>query len=399
MTRYARPTSQNKVSPFKPARPRLLYLVSEDWYFLSHRLPMARAARDAGYEVHVATRIDGGGAAIAAEGFTTHPLTWRRGSTNPLDVSKAIVEVRNVYRTLAPDLVHQVALWPSIVGSLAARGLDVRRVSALAGLGFAFTSSTLKARLIRSVMRPLLRPLLSGPHAAVLVQNPDDLAAMAALGIPRERIFLIPGSGVDTIRLQVQPEPPGPITMAFVGRLLDDKGLRTLVAAHALLASRGENIRLLIAGETDPANPASIPESEIDAWRKRPMLEVLGHVSDIAGLWAKAHIAVLPSRREGLPKSLLEAAACGRPIVATDVPGCREVARQGLNALLVRVDDAEALADAIQRLAHDPDMRARFAKAGRALAEREFSSARIGPEAVKLYRTMLQGAPRSNMSA
>ena len=360
---------------------------------------MARAARDAGYEVHVATRIDGGGAAIAAEGFTTHPLTWRRGSTNPLDVSKAIIEVRNVYRTLAPDLVHQVALWPSIVGSLAARGLDVRRVSALAGLGFAFTSSTLKARLIRSVMRPLLRPLLSGPHAAVLVQNPDDLAAMAALGIPRERIFLIPGSGVDTIRLQVQPEPPGPITMAFVGRLLDDKGLRTLVAAHALLASRGENIRLLIAGETDPANPASIPESEIDAWRKRPMLEVLGHVSDIAGLWAKAHIAVLPSRREGLPKSLLEAAACGRPIVATDVPGCREVARQGLNALLVRVDDAEALADAIQRLAHDPDMRARFAKAGRALAEREFSSARIGPEAVKLYRTMLQGAPRSNMSA
>lgn len=129
------------------------------------------------------------------------------------------------------------------------------------------------------------------------------------------------------------------------------------------------------------------------------MLEVLGHVSDIAGLWAKAHIAVLPSRREGLPKSLLEAAACGRPIVATDVPGCREIARQDLNALLVRVDDADGLAAAVQRLAHDPDMRARFAKAGRALAEREFSSARIGPEAVKLYRAMLQDAPRSTIPA
>jgi glycosyltransferase involved in cell wall biosynthesis len=394
MTRNAPAMSQTNGSSSRRARPRLLYLVSEDWYFLSHRLPMARAARDAGYDVHVATRIGGGSAAIAAEGFTTHPLTWRRGSTNPVDFAKAVAEVRNVYRTLAPDLVHQVAFWPSIVGSLATRGLAIRRVSALAGLGFAFTSNSLKARTVRSVLRPLLRPLLSGAHAAVLVQNPDDLAAMTALGIPRKQIFLIPGSGVDTIRLQVQPEPHGPITMAYVGRLLDDKGLRTLVAAHALLASRGEAIRLLIAGEADPANPASIPPSEIEAWRKQPMLEVLGHVSDIAGLWGKAHIAMLPSRREGLPKSLLEAAACGRAIVATDVPGCREIAREGLNALLVPVDNAEALADAVQKLASDPDLRARFASAGRALVEREFSSARIGPEAVNLYRSMLSDTPR-----
>jgi len=391
--------SQPDAYPSRAARPRLLYLVSEDWYFLSHRLPMARAARDAGYDVHVATRVAGGGAAIAAEGFTIHPLTWRRGSTNPVDFTRAVAEVRNVYRTLAPDLVHQVAFWPSVVGSLAARGLPVRRVSALAGLGYAFTSKTVKARSVRSILRPLLRPLLSGPHAAVLVQNPDDLAAMTALGIPRERIFLIPGSGVDTNRLQVQPEPPGPITMAYVGRLLDDKGLRTLVAAHALLASRGETIRLLVAGETDPANPASIPSTDIDAWRQRPMLEVLGHVSDIAGLWARAHIAVLPSRREGLPKSLLEAAACGRPIVATDVPGCREIAREGLNALLVPADDAEALARAVQRLARDSGMRARFALAGRALVEREFSSARIGLEAVTLYRAMLGDMPRRSNPA
>ncbi len=376
-------------SPSRSARPRLLYLVSEDWYFLSHRLPMARAARDAGYDVHVATRVAGGGAAIAAEGFTIHPLTWRRGSTNPVDFTSAVAEVRKVYRALAPELVHQVAFWPSIVGSLAAAGLPVRRVSALAGLGFAFTSNTFKARSVRGVLRPLLRPLLSGQHAAILVQNPDDLAAMTALGIPRERIFLIPGSGIDTDRLQVQPEPTGPITMAYVGRLLDDKGLRTLVAAHALLASRGETIRLLIAGETDPANPASIPPSEIDGWRQRPRLEVLGHVSDIAGLWARAHIAVLPSRREGLPKSLLEAAACGRPIVATDVPGCREIARPGVNGLLVPVDNAEALAGAVQQLAHNPALRAQYAAAGRALVEHEFSSAHIGGAIVQLYRSML----------
>ncbi len=369
--------------------PRLLYLVSEDWYFLSHRLPMARAARDAGFDVHVATRVDKGRAAIEAEGFTLHALTWRRGSTNPVDFAKAVAQVRRAYRKVAPDLAHQVAFWPSIVGAIAAAGLGIPRLSALAGMGFAFTSNAPKARLLRLLLLPLLRHLLSGPHAAVLVQNPDDYQAMAALGIAPERIALIPGSGVDTERLRPQPEPEGPIAMAYVGRLLGDKGLRTLIAAQALLTARGEEVKLLIAGESDPANPASIPAAEIEAWRAKPGVELLGQVGDIAGVWARAHIAVLPSRREGLPLSLLEAAACGRPIVATDVPGCREIARAGLNALLVPVDDSVALADAVQRLARDAALRAKFAAAGRALVEREFAASRVGADIVKLYRAML----------
>ena len=368
---------------------RLLYLVSEDWYFLSHRLPMARAARDAGFEVHVATRVVDGGAAIEAEGFTLHPLTWRRGSTNPVDFAKAVAEVRRTYRSVAPDLVHQVAFWPSVVGSLAAAGLPLPRLSALAGMGFAFTSNTPKARVLRALLRPFLRHLLSGPHATVLVQNPDDYQAMGALGIAQEHIALIPGSGVDTERLRPLPEAAGPITIGYVGRLLEDKGLRALVAAHALLNERGETIKLLIAGDSDPANPASIPAAQIAAWRQQPGLELLGHVADVASVWAKAHIAVLASRREGLPLSLLEAAACGRPIVATDVPGCREIARADLNALLVPVDDAPALADAVQRLAHDAALRAKFGAAGRALVEREFAGTRVGAEAVNLYRAML----------
>jgi glycosyltransferase involved in cell wall biosynthesis len=373
-------------------RPRLLYLVSEDWYFLSHRLPMARAAREAGYEVHVATRVVDGGKHIVDEGFVLHPLHWRRGSTNPIDFINAVIEVRKVYRSLKPDLVHQVAFWPTVVGSLAAFGLPMKRLAALAGMGFAFTSNAPKARLVRAFAEPLLRWLLSGPQAAVLVQNPDDQRGMRALGVPADKIFIIPGSGVDTDALQPMPEPPPPVTMAFVGRLLADKGLRTLIEAHSLLAGRGEAIRLLIAGDVDPANPASIPQTEIETWRRRPLLEVLGHVPDIATVWAKAHIAVLPSRREGLPLSLLEAAACGRPLVATDVPGCREIARPGVNALLVPVDDAQAFADAVQTLAHDAEMRTRFGAAGRALVEREFSSKRIGAETVKLYRTMLVSA-------
>lgn len=368
--------------------PRLLYLVSEDWYFLSHRLPMARAASEAGYEVHVATRIGNGASAIAAEGFQVHPLHWQRGSLHPTDLLRAVAGVRKIYRALTPDLIHQVAFWPAIIGSLASLGLPAKRLSALAGLGFAFTSNSIKARGVRAVLRLFLKRLLSGARAAILVQNDDDLAVIKNIGVDREHLFLIPGSGVDTERLRPLPEPPGAITVAYVGRLLDDKGLRPLVRAQALLFQRGETIRLLIAGEADPANPASIPPDEVERWRHQPGVEVLGH-APVAEVWAKAHIAVLPSRREGLPLSLLEAAACGRPIVATDVPGCREIARPEVNAFLVPPDDADALAAAIARLAHDPALRARFGEAGRQLVEREFSSERIGRETVALYDRLL----------
>jgi glycosyltransferase involved in cell wall biosynthesis len=370
-------------------KPVLVYLVTQDWYFLSHRLPMARAAKRAGYDVHVITHIDKGEAAIKAEGFTLHSVRWRRGSINPLAFFSNVRAVRRFYRVVAPDIVHHVALQPTIVGSLAAAGLPFARVNALAGLGYTFTSSTLKARLVRPIFRGLLRYVLGRPKATVLVQNPDDRATVQGLGIPSGRIFLIPGSGVETEVLTPLPEPTGEVTAAFVGRLLDDKGVRTLVKAHEILACHGRPVRLLIAGDIDPVNPASIPPQEVAAWGRRSGLEVLGHVADIREVWRAAHIAVLPSRREGLPLSLMEAAACGRPIVATDVPGCREIARNGINALLVPPDDAEALAEALGRLAADAPMRARFASAGRRLVENEFSANIVGKQVVGLYDRLL----------
>jgi glycosyltransferase involved in cell wall biosynthesis len=372
----------------QPAR-RLLYLVSEDWYFRSHRLPMALAAQRAGYEVHVATRVQADGAAIEALGFTLHPLDWRRGSTNPFDRLRLIGDVRRLYRSLKPDLVHHVALEPTVIGSLAALGLPVKTLDAMAGLGFVFTSRSPKALLTGFVVRGLLRFLLTRRDAAVLVQNEDDRAAIAALGVPADHVFLIAGSGVDADQLTPMPEPEGPVTAGYVGRLLDDKGLRTLIAAHGILAAQGRPVRLVLAGEPDPANPASIPAEEIASWKARAGIELLGHVADIRTVWARAHIAVLPSRREGLPKSLLEAAACGRAIVATDVPGCRVIARDGVNALLVPPDDPAALADAIDVLARDPALRQSFGAAGRRMVEEEFSSARIGAETVALYDKLL----------
>ena len=180
--------------------------------------------------------------------------------------------------------------------------------------------------------------------------------------------------------------------VGFVGRLLEDKGIRVLIAAHDILTQRGLDIRLRIAGEPDPANPSSISPAEIEAWRSHPHLDLLGYVADIGGLWAGATIAALPSRREGLPLSLLEAAACGRPLVATDVPGCREIARANVNALLVPPDDAQALADAIERLAGDPALRREFGTASRAIVEQEFSMERIGADIGALYQCLLQGA-------
>jgi glycosyltransferase involved in cell wall biosynthesis len=378
-----------------PQAPVLVYLVTEDWYFLSHRLPMALAAQQAGYQVHVATRVVKGGADIERFGFTLHPLAWRRGSTNPLGVMANIRQVRSLYRTLKPDLAHHVGLQPSIVGSLAAIGLPLAILNALTGLGFAFTSRNIKASVLRPFMSLVLRLLMKRGSACALVQNPDDKAALERLGVPDKKITLIPGSGVDTHTLKALPEPSGEVSVAFVGRLLDDKGLRPLVAAHELMRKQGQQVRLLIAGDPDAANPASIPAVEVERWRHLPSVEVLGHVDDIEGVWARSHIAVLPSRREGLPKSLLEAAAYGRPMVATDVPGCREIARHGVNAFLVPADDPGPLAGALTVLAQDSGLRHRLGSAGRQIVENEFSSARIGQEIVGLYGRLLADRPRA----
>jgi glycosyltransferase involved in cell wall biosynthesis len=239
------------------------------------------------------------------------------------------------------------------------------------------------------VLQTLLRLILNRRRSAALVQNGDDRDAITAIGVDAARVFLIPGSGVDVDVLTPLPEPSGEVTLGYVGRLLEDKGLRSLIAAHDLLAQRGVAVKLLIAGQADPANPASIGDAEIDSWRRRPNVTLLGHVNDVREVWARAHIAVLPSRREGLPKSLLEAAACGRPMIATDVPGCREIARHGINGLLVPADDAPALAGAIETLAGDPALRRQYGAAGRKLAEAEFSSARIGGKTVALYDGLL----------
>jgi glycosyltransferase involved in cell wall biosynthesis len=395
MVQHSAAMAKTAVPLPRRARPRLLYVVSEDWYFLSHRLPMARAARQAGFEVHVATRVTNGRPAIEQEGFVLHAIPFARGGLNPMGMLATIRALRKLHRKLRPAIVHHVALQTSVLGSFAALGSSAARVNALTGLGYAFTSNALKARSGRRALAAVLRFLLNRQGTVVLVQNPDDRAILKTAGISEKRMVLIPGSGVDIDRLHPEPEPRGVPTIAFVGRLLEDKGIRTLIQAHLLLRLNGSTVELLIAGTPDPANPGSIQEAEVASWAAEPGVRWLGYVDDIPALWARAHVAVLPSRREGLPKSLLEAAACGRPLVATDVPGCREIVRPGENGLLVPVDNPTALAQAIHTLISSLELRARYGAAARRLVVEKFAADVIGRMTVDLYSRLFRARERA----
>jgi len=371
------------------ARPKIVYLVTEDWAFRRHRLPMARAARDAGFDVVVVARISDAAPSIEAEGFRVVPLSWSRRSFNPLSVARSIVEIVRVLRRERPDLVHNVAVKPVLLGGAAAWLAGVPAVvNALTGLGTLFIGSgSVVTRTVAILARPVLRFVLRRPGSLTLFQNADDRDLLVRLGlVDPARTRLIRGSGVDIDHFAHTPEPPAPpVTIAQVGRLIADKGVRELVAAYQTLRERGLDVRLLIAGSPDPDNPTSIPPEELEAWRRIPGVEAPGDVGDVRTVWARAHIAVLLSRREGLPKSLLEAAAVGRAMVACDVPGCREIAIDGRDAILVPLDDPAATVAALERLVRDGETRRRFATESRRIVEADLSAAAVGAAIRDLY--------------
>jgi len=379
-------------------QPKLLFLVTEDWYFCSHRLPVARAAREAGFAVVVATRVREHGEQIREEGFALRPIPWRRRGDGLLGAARAIAAITRLYHAERPDILHHVALKPVLFGSLA-RHLAFARsdhapasVASIMGLGSGFTATTAAARLRRPPLSLALRLAASNARDWVVVQNPEDRAALMALGIDPRRIALIRGSGVDIDHFAPLPEPTGGlVTVALVSRMLRDKGVLDAAAAIRRLRARGLNIELLLAGPTDPDNANSLTVEGLRLLAGEPGIEWLGAVADVRTVWRRAAIAVLPSTYgEGVPKALLEAAACGRPLIAADVPGAREAIRPGVTGLLVPPHDIEALAEAIAALAADPQRRARMGQAGRALIESQFTDEIVARETLTLYRAGLQ---------
>jgi glycosyltransferase involved in cell wall biosynthesis len=375
------------------ARPRLIYLVTEDWYFWSHRLPIARAARDAGYDVIVATRVGEHGKRIEAEGFRLYSLAWRRRGGSALGELSSLAALVRLYRKERPDIVHHIALKPVVVGSVAARFAGQRRVvNAINGLGFAFTTKTAGARLARLVLRAAFRLFIDQPKSIVLLQNDDDRRHLGERGFVRSaKMVVVRGSGVDIVHFVPLPPPrSSPPTIAVVTRMLAIKGIATLVAASRVLSERKVAHRLLLVGAPDPDNPSSLCEAELRAYAAEPGIEWLGHIGDVRQVWAKADIAALTSLGgEGLPKTLLEAAACGRPIVATDVPGCREVVRDGVNGFLVPPNDPQATATALARLITDAALRDRFGHESRRIVERDFPDRQVAAATLAIYRDLL----------
>jgi glycosyltransferase involved in cell wall biosynthesis len=373
-------------------KPKILYLVTEDWYFCSHRLPVARAAHDAGLDVVVATRVQDHGAEIERGGFTLIPLDFPRRLANPWRELSTLIAIIRLYRAERPDIVHHVAMKPVVLGSVAAFITGVPRViNALAGLGYVFAGASVKARILRFLNGVAFRLLLNRPESRVIVQNPDDRDTLVGAGIVQpERMVVIKGSGVDIARFTPAPEPEGRTRLAFVARMLWSKGAGVLVEEARLLKARGVAIDIVLAGLPDAANPASIGEAQLKAWHEEGVVEWIGFANDVPALLAGCHIAALPSfYGEGVPKSLLEAAASARPIVAADGPGLREIVDDGVNGILVPPRDARALADAIERLANDATLRRDMGQAGRRIAEDTFAEKIVVGETLDLYRRML----------
>jgi glycosyltransferase involved in cell wall biosynthesis len=387
--------SEDAAAPVSSRR-RLLFLVTEDWYFWGHRLAVARAARDAGYAVIVATRVDALREQISREGFWLEPLSWQRGSLNPFRFVADIIAIIRLYRQVRPDVVHHVSLKPILVGTAAAWFLPrVAVLNALTGRGYAFTSRTWSARLLACLLSPTLRMLLRRRRTITLLENGDDQSFICdTIGAPRQQTAVNPGSGVDVRHFSPLPMPAHDlVTIGCAARMLYIKGVADLVDASRILRVRRVPHRLVLAGGIDHESHDAIPEQVLRDWVRRDGVEWLGPIGDVRELWRTCHIAALASLGgEGVPLSLVEAAACGRPLVATNVPGSRDIARKGVNAVLAPPESPAKLADAIERLTRDKDLRERYAMQSRQLAENEFSSERVITATLALYRQLLSSS-------
>ena len=367
---------------------RLLITVGSARFFLTHRLPVARGARSAGYDVHVVAPASPELAEIRAQGFAVHHLPLLRKSLAPWREAWTLWRLFRLYRDLRPDVVHQVALKPILYGTIAARLSGVPAVvNAVTGLGHLFVESGRQTRILRAAFSALARPALRHAHSRFIFQNPDDLALFVRLRLTTEsESVLIRGSGVDTSVFVPTPEPDGPPVVVLPSRMLRHKGVAEFVEAARVLRGAGATARFALVGAPDLDNPESIPVAQLEQWHREGAVEWWGHREDMPAVFAASHVVALPSfYREGVPKVLIEAAACGRPIVTTDMPGCREIVEDGVNGLLVPPHDPAALAAALLRLLEDKELRTESGMRGRQRVERAFDVGLVVRETLRVY--------------
>jgi glycosyltransferase involved in cell wall biosynthesis len=368
---------------------KLIIVVNELWFFLSHRLPIALAARDAGYEVHIASRTGTSNEIkqLKQESLQFHSISFHRSSTGLWQEFKTLLELNKLYKEIQPDIVHHVTIKPVLYGTLVARWVGgIKILNAISGLGYLFIAQGWQSSIRKKLLLWGYRAILYGKKVWILFQNPDDQALFFQHKIIHPQYTsIIKGSGVDLNQFALSAIPKGKIQIILVARMLWDKGVGEFVESATVLKKQGIDADFILVGSIDPGNPESISTKQLEQWNRSGVVKWLGERSDITQLLTESHIAVLPSYREGLPKSLIEAAAVGRPIITTDVPGCREVVKEGENGFLVPARDAKKLAVVIKKLINNPKLLIVMGKKSRLIAEQEFSIQKVITKTLTLY--------------
>ena len=374
-------------------KPLLIFLVTEDWYFSLHRLPLAHAAKKAGYRVMIATQINSQDSDIYREGFEIIPMQWARKSMNPFHVLSEIWQIRQIIYRYQPDIMHLVAMKPSLFGSIAAYfNTDVALVQNLAGLGQAYVSKGIFANLLRGFLNRSFSMLFARKRSKTIVENSDDQDYLAnSLNIGNNKVQLIRGIGVDVNRFQYSPEEAtDTVYVTMVSRMLWPKGVQELVDAARILKQKQYPVKIRLVGLPDTSSRVSVSHADLQAFHDEGIIEWLGFQEDIPVVWRQSHIAILPSYyREGIPRSLLEAASCGRAIITTDMPGCREIVRNSENGILIAPKNTQAIVDAIITLIDNPEIRQEMGVAGRRMIEQDFTEEQVVSETLSVYELLL----------
>jgi glycosyltransferase involved in cell wall biosynthesis len=365
----------------------LVYVITEDWFFKSHFFDRAVAAVTAGYQVTVITRCRDSAREFEKYGLLTENIEFSRRGLNPITELATVLNLRSALKRIAPDIVHNIALKPVVLGSLAAQLAGIRNiVNAPVGMGYVFTSRENKARVLRPIVKALIRYVLGNKNRRVIIENCDDFENLVSGGFAsHDSVALIKGAGVDVQKFAHRPEPPEPVKVIMISRLLRDKGVQEFIDAAKIVRSKDNSVQFLLVGDIDDGNPTSLNSEAIASLAKSADVTWLGARTDIPELLAQSHIACLPSYREGLPKSLIEAASVGRPIVTTDVPGCREVVTHMVNGFLIKPRDAQALSSAIEKLVTNPRLRKSMGEENRRKAETEYANEIIINQTHRVY--------------
>jgi glycosyltransferase involved in cell wall biosynthesis len=377
---------------------RLLYVINLTPYFNAHWLERVLAARAHGYEVHVAASAGLGEDVVRDAGLPFYPLGFTRGRSDLVTESGALLGTARLYEQLRPDLVHHITIKPIIYGGLAARWHRVPAVvNTVAGLGYVFSQHGARALLLQEMVKAAYRVALAHPNCKVVFENPDDRQDFLRWRlVTADKTLVIKGAGVDIVHFRPRVDQQGGApTVVLASRLLWDKGVGVFVEAAAQVKRAHPDARLVIVGTRDAGSRDSIPELQLRDWAASGLVELWGHRADMPDVLAAATVVCLPSfYREGIPRVLIEAAACGRPIVTTDAPGCHEIVRHGENGLLVPVKDPKALAQAINELLADRERGERMGRAGRARVEAEFTTAGVVAQTLAVYADVTAASER-----